>query len=161
LLIGITAAALMWVYDILAGPFNALIAAGNISHIGVQVGQVLYYSVVAYAPVNLVFATVSALLVANARAEMNSPLITTSAIGHITVAATIVGAFLANLVVSAFLDTWVLTTSPLGGLDFMGVSGIVLQAFNAAHLLCAIAVLVAYFWMILNSIRIESLQWSV
>ncbi len=160
IMIGVIAGALMWVYDQVAPAFNTLIDTGMISHIGVQTATVIYYSIVAYAPINLLFATVGALLVANARSEVNSPLIMTDFSGHILLAVTIFVAFMVNFFTSAFLDTFILA---FGGLNITpwGTESIMNTIFSTCHLLCAISVGVGYLYMILNSVRVQSLQWSV
>lgn len=166
IVIGVIAGALMWSYDQLATPFNSLTAAGMISHIAVQSQTVIYWSIVAYAPINLLFATVGALLVANARSEVNSPLIMTDFGGHIVLAVVIIAALLFNLIISGFMDPFIIALGdnavPSSILDPAGAAANVLtMIFDAAHLLCALAVGIAYLYMILGSIRIQSLQWSV
>jgi hypothetical protein len=166
LTIGVIAGALMWAYDQLATPFNELISTGLVSHIAVQSQTVIYWGIVAYAPINLIFATIAALLVANARSEVNSPLIMTDFGGHIVVAVVTISALVFNLIISGYMDPFIMS---LGGIitnntaiDPNGTAqNILTSAFSACHLLCAISVAVAYLYMILGSIRIQALQWSV
>jgi hypothetical protein len=160
IMIGVIAGALMYMYDQFAAPFNTLVATGLISVISVQTATVIYYSIVAYAPINLLFATVAALLVANARAEVNSPLIMTDFGPHMVLAVVIICAFAINLLVSGFLDPFVMSISAFSTPPW-GSDNILNTMFNAAHLLCVISIGVAYLYMILGSIRIQSLQWSV
>jgi hypothetical protein len=166
LTIGVIAGALMWAYDQLATPFNSLSAAGLVSHIAVQSQTVIYWGIVAYAPINLLFATVAALLVANARSEVNSPLIMTDFGGHIILAVVVIASLIFNLLITGYLDPFMMSVSTLvtgiTAIDPSGIAvGILTQAFSACHLLCAIAVAVAYLYMILGSVRIQALQWSV
>ena len=160
LIIGIISGGLMWAYDEVAPAFNSLIGAGMISHIGVQTFTVIYWSIVVFAPVNIIFASIQALLVANARAETNSPFITTDISAHIVLGVIIIASFMADFFVSAYLDPFMIALSgfSVNTLDPGNVLG---TMFSAAHVLCAIAVGVAYLYMILNSVRVESLQWSI
>lgn len=160
LMLGVIAGGLMWAYDQVAPTFNTLIGAGMASHISVQSATVIYWSIVAYAPINLLFATVGALLVANARSEVNSPLIVTDFGGHIVLAVVIVCAFMANLFISAVQDTFIMSLGDL--IVFSWDTGNIMGTmFDATHTLCAIAVGVAYLYMIISSLKIQSLQWSV
>jgi hypothetical protein len=159
LMIGVMAGGMMWIYDQIAPTFNGLIADGTVSHIGVQTMQVIYWSIVAYAPINLLFATVSALLVANARSETNSPLITTNFGSHVVLCVVIILAVLADFFVCAYLDPFIISLGSLA-VNTLDTTNVIGMAFGAAHLLCAISVGVAYLYLIINSLRTESLQWS-
>jgi hypothetical protein len=160
IIIGVCAGALMWAYDMIAPSFNSLIATGLISHIAVQTFTVIYWSIVAYAPINLIFASIQALLVANARAETNSPFISTNINAHIVLAVVIIAAFMTDFCVSSYLDPFMIAINGLA-INTLDTTNILGTMFSAVHVLCAISVGVAYLYMILNSIRVESLQWSI
>lgn len=161
IVIGIFAGGLMWAYDQLAPTFNDLIAQGMVSHIGVQTMQVLYFSIVAYAPINLIFASIQAILVANARAESNSPFVTTDISPHVVLAAVIIASFFTNFIVCVYLDTMFISTGSLFSVPALDPNNVLSTMFNAAHLLCVAATAIAYLYVILASVRIESLQWSI
>ena len=161
-MIGICAGLLMWGYDQIAGPFNELVATGKVSHIAVQSMDMIRYGVILYAPISLLFTAVHAFLVANARAETNSPLITTDISGPLIYAAVAIGAMLAEYFVSAFVDQMII--SQMGDLaassGVFSVPTVMSQAFSAVHILCPGAIAVAILYMAILSFKVESLQWS-
>jgi hypothetical protein len=166
LMIGVCAGALMWIYDQLATPFNTLVDTGMVSTIATQSSTVIYWGIVAFAPINLLFATVAAILVANARSEVNSPLIQTDYGGHMILMVVIMAALVLNLMVSGIVDPFIIALGdnavPSALIDPDGAAANVMQLiFSATHLLCALAVGVAYLFMILKSVRIQTLEWSV
>jgi hypothetical protein len=86
--------------------------------------------------------------------------------GHIVIAVVTIAALVFNLIIAGFLDPFIMSLGTLitgtSVLDPTGAAvNVLTSAFNACHLLCAIAVGVAYLYMILGSVRIQALQWSV
>lgn len=158
--IGVIAGGMMWGYDQLADLFNTLTAEGMVSHIGVQSMTVIYWSIVLYAPINLLFWSLHCIMVANARTEYGSGYITSDPTGHFIVFAIVIAATLLNFGTCAILDPLTIqlsdTASP--ALANMGVTDAFGVIFSAAHILSALAVGIAYLYMMFLSISVETLQ---
>lgn len=147
----------MFVYDKFVDIYNTMITQGVISHIGVQSMEIIYWSIVAYAPINLLFASAGALLAGNARSEGN--IYAQTDIGsHILLGVAIIAAFLFDFFICMVLDPFIITLSPG---DYFGSAGIMGNIFDACHLLCPIAVGIMYLYMMLKSIRNETWERGV
>lgn len=160
-LIAILTGVLMWGSDQIRPMFEALVSTGLISQTAIDVDTVCsYYAVMAFGPVAFIFACIGAVLVANARAEVNSPLIQTSMLGTITCFVSILTGILVNVCVSMFCDTWVNALSlPISGpLDVTNTMG---SIFSFAHYCGIIIILLGYLYMVYTSLKIESLEWSI
>jgi hypothetical protein len=160
--IGVIAGGLMYGYDSIANLFNTLVSSGKVSHIGVQSMTIIYWGIVCYAPINLLFWSLHCLMVANARTEYNSGFITSNPTGHFILFAIIIAAGLLNFGVCTILDPLSIqlsdtASSALSGMNLIGSFGVV---FSAAHVICALAVGIAYLYMIFLSVSIETLQWG-
>ena len=166
LIIGCMAGGLMWVYNQFATPYNAIVAQGIVSSIGVQSMTIIYWSIVAYAPLCIIFSALNSIIVANARAETNSPYITTNYAGQIVLPIIIIISLVVDFLVCSFLDPFMIG---MGGIAVPGasidpngiVAGVMASMFSAAHIGCDFCIAIAFMYMILTSIRVESLQWSV
>jgi hypothetical protein len=160
--IGVIAGGLMWGYDQIAQLFNTLIAKGMVSTIGVQSMEVIYWASLCYAPINLLFWSLHCLMVANARTEYNSGFITSNPTGHFILFAILIAAGLLNFGVCTILDplTIQLSDTASSALTSMNLLGSFSVIFSAAHVICALAVGIAYLYMIFLSISIETLQWG-
>jgi hypothetical protein len=160
--LGVVAGGIMWGYDQLADLFNTLVSRGMVSHIGVQSMTVIYWSIVLYAPINLLFWSLHCILVANARTEYNSGFITSNPTGHFIVFAIIVAATFVNFGTCVILDPLTISISDnaSSALIKFGVADEFGVIFNAAHILSALAVGIAYLYMIFLSVSVETLQWG-
>jgi hypothetical protein len=160
--IGVVAGGLMWGYDQIADMFNSLVTKGLVSHVGVETQTVIYWSIVLFAPINLLFWSLHSILVGNARTEYNSGFITSNPAGHFILFAIIVAATLLNFGTCVILDplTIAISGQSSSALISMGVADEFATIFAAAHVLSALAIGIAYLYMIFVSISVETLQWG-
>jgi hypothetical protein len=158
--IGVVAGGLMWGYDQIAPLFNTLVSKGMISHIGVQSMTVIYWSIVLYAPINLFFWSLHCIMVGNARTEYGSGFITSEPAGHFIVFAIVVASALMNFGACVILDPLTISISDqsASALVNTGVADEFGVIFSAAHILSALAVGIAYLYMMFLSISVETLQ---
>jgi len=152
----------MWGYDQIAGLFNTLVSKGLISHVGVESQTVLYWSIVLYGPINLLCWSLHCILVGNARTEYNSGFITSNPTGNFLLFAIIVAATMLNFGTCVILDPLTISISgqSSSALISLGVADEFAVIFNAAHVLSALAVGIAYLYMMFLTISVETLQWG-
>lgn len=160
--VGVIAGGLMWGYDQIAQLFNTLVSEGLVSSIGVQSMTIIYWGIVCYAPINLLFWSLHCLMVANARTEYNGGYITSNPAGHFILFAVVLAAGLLNFGVCTILDPLTIQLSDMAtpALISLGAADEFTVIFNAAHVLCALSVGIAYLYMMYLSISIETLQWG-
>ncbi len=164
-LIGILAGVLYFAFDQAAMPFNALIDAHMVSVPGLAGMSVAKNSIYIYAFLGLVFASVGAVLVANARSEVNSPLITTTYAGSIICFVMIVAAIAFNVAIAMTMDVWMINMAPVLAIPedslFWYGTYIMEKMFQFVHYCPDFMIVYGYYNMIIASLRIESLEWGL
>jgi hypothetical protein len=149
---------------VVAPTTNALINSSIVSNMGQQSTNSLHFAIGMFAVIAFIFASLMEIQVANARSEMNSPLIVSSWIGTVVCAMTITVAMVCNLGTTIILDPLMITAStPFIGwmmnTPFEPIIGGVNGLFNASHLLWVFFAAIGFLYMIIASVQRESLGW--
>lgn len=164
LLIGVLAGALFWSFDQIALGYNSMVISGLVSVPAQETMEVCRYAVWAYAPLCMIFAVVGAILVANARSEINSPLITTSSAGTISAFGTILLATVLNVYTIPVADAIIIPIASALQVttgSIYDVSWLTGNFFRLVHYGSIIMIVIGYLYMIYTSLKIESLEWSL
>jgi len=166
IVIALLSAGLYFAYNFAIQPmFNAFVTGNlvlNKTIVGMQISGV---AIMVFAIVALFLGSVGAILVANARAEVNSPFIAITMAGSIVCCFTILNAMIMYMFLAAVGDPLIityLTAFPLpvdGPLAFTSTA--VTWLNSLVHYAAIFSIVWGYYKMFAASVRIESIQWSL
>jgi hypothetical protein len=160
LLIGFCYGLMTFLYDIFSGLMNLNISHGTTAPISAQIMDNIHTFISIYPLFNLIFLSVMAVLVANARSEKLSPYFGINPWGILTSCTAICVAFILTYVVS-ILDGLTGTLATIFAVrlsSYWDVSSWLSSAFNLMHWIIIALIVLGYLYVIYNSLSVESQQ---
>lgn len=156
--IGAVYMGMTFLYDNITTVFNQLTTTGLVSQLTVQVQQVIYYGIAVYALITLLLVCIGTILIANARSNMQT-VYSMSPWGFISCFISIIISLIFNTVLAS-LDLMIIplltVTSP--AFTMFNVEWIMRSAYNVAHLIPVLILLSGYFFLVLNTLRVETVE---
>jgi hypothetical protein len=149
--------------DMLFNIFNALVAAGVVSNIAVQCMESLRLGVFAFPVLAFIFASLSAILVANARSHTMSPLYSITPSGSIYCFVSLMAGIVLNLAVTIVLDMLIVGAGQAFAVEpgsLFDLSTALSWFFSAAHIMCVLVAAFGVLMMVFYSLKTESLEWG-
>lgn len=149
--------------DMLFNIFNALVTAGVVSSIAVQCMESLRLGVFAFPVLAFIFASLSAVLVANARSHTMSVLHTITPSGSIICFVSLMAGIVLNLAVTIVMDILIVGAGQAFAVEpgsLFDISGYLAWFFGAAHIMCVMVAAFGFLMLVFYSLKTESLEWG-